>query len=135
MAGVACVWGCDNKVHAAVEEANTQTVVSGPACHRPSHDCCAKKKEQASVTEKSSQEKPSVLNVLADGAMRECPLAVNANAVTASKATDHSQHDARTISTEVPGLQKISELSDWARPPIRFLNRGPTYLRCRVFLI
>lgn len=135
MGGIACVWGCDNKVHAAAEDVNAQTVISGPSCHRPSHDCCAKKKERATVTTNVSQELPSMLSVVLDGAMRECPLAVNASAVTVSKAADNSQDDARTPSTDVPGVQKLTQSSDWTSPPVQFLNRGPTYLRCCVFLI
>jgi hypothetical protein len=135
LAGIACVWGCDNNVYAAAADSQTRTVISGPSCHPPSHNYCAKKKDQARVTANVSQELPSVLSVEPDGLMRDCPLAINASAVTASKAADHSQDEKGTPSSEVPGLQELSRLSDWISPPVQYLKRGPTYLRCCVFLI
>src|SRR5262245_24961502 len=49
IAGAGCMLGCGNKAHAAVQNANTQTVIAGPSCHSASPDCCAKKNRQATV--------------------------------------------------------------------------------------
>ena len=69
-----------------------------------------------------------------DGMMKDCPLAVNANAAITKAATYLSDSAELPIAdpTKIEGSIKLVELSS---TPIQFLNRGPTYLRCCVFLI
>jgi hypothetical protein len=136
IAGAGCMWGCSNTVIAAEQRQNDQTVIAGPSCHRPSHDCCAKKNSSTIVNgEKTSEPLHSLLSAVPETTMGECPLAVNATAVTASKATYHTPEQARTSWIEPTGLESINQHLHWSPPPVEFLNRGPTYLRCCVFLI
>jgi len=133
MAGAGCMLGCGNTVVAAVHSLNNQTIIAGPSCHHATHDCCAKKNN--SSADKKSQQMSSLLSAVPEPMMGECPLAVNATAVTASKATHPIPEQARTFRTEPAGLESINQHLDWSPPPVRFLNRAPTYLRCCVFLI
>ena len=132
MAGAGCMLGCGNTGIAAVHSLNSQTIIAGPSCHHATHDCCAKK--NSSSTEKKSQQ-ISLLSAVPEPVMGECPLAVNATAVTASKATHPIPEQARTLRTEPDGLESITQHVDWSPRPVRFLNRAPTYLLCCVFLI
>jgi hypothetical protein len=75
------------------------------------------------------------LSAVPEPMMGECPLAVNATAVAASKATHPIPEQARNFRTEPTDLESINQHVDWSPPPVRFLNRAPTYLRCCVFLI
>jgi hypothetical protein len=67
--------------------------------------------------------------------MGECPLSVNATATTASKAKQHTPEQARTSRIEGSASETLKQDSEWSPPPVQFLNRAPTYLRCCVFLI
>jgi len=133
MAGAGCMLGCGNTVIADAQSLNNQTIIAGPSCHHATHDCCAKKNN--SSADKKSQQMSSLLSAVPEPMMGECPLAVNATAVTASKATHPIPEQARTFRTEPAGLESINQHLDWSPPPVRFLNRAPTYLRCCVFLI
>ena len=133
MAGAGCMLGCGNTVIAAAHSLNNQTIIAGATCHHATHDCCAKK--NSSSTDKKSQQTISLLSAVPEPVMGECPLAVNATAVTASRATHPIPEQARTFRTEPTGLESINQHVDWSPPPVRFLNRAPTYLRCCVFLI
>ena len=133
MAGTGCMLGCSNTVIAAPQSQKSQTVVAGASCDRPSHDCCAKRNSSAAV---NADAKTSLWSAAPKEMMGECPLAVNANAITASKATHHTPEYAQTSPAELSGVESINRQSNWAPPPVQFLNRGrPTYLRCCVFLI
>ena len=133
MAGAGCMLGCGNTVIAAAQSVNNQTIIAGPSCHHATHDCCAKK--NSSSTDKMSQLTSSLLSAVPERTMGECPLAVNATAVIASKAKHHTPEQARTFRTEPSAVDSINQYIDWLPPPVRFLNRAPTYLRCCVFLI
>ena len=138
MAGAGCLWGCSNTAYAASSshpshEEETQTVEAGSSCHKPKHDCCAKESEtSASQSVKSSVD----LNfaALPSGMMKDCPLAVSATAVTSKNSND--VQSVERVSTKVLGAYTVE--SRRVSPnlvPQHFLNRGPTYLRCCVFLI
>ena len=133
MAGAGCMLGCGNSVISAAQSQNNHTIIAGPSCHHATHDCCAKKNR--SSTHKTSQQMSSLLSDVPEPMMGECPLAVNATAVTASKATHPIPEQASTLRAEPTGLESINQHVDWSPPPVRFLNRAPTYLRCCVFLI
>jgi len=136
IAGAGCMLGCGNGTIAAAQRERNQTVIAGPSCHRPSHDCCSRAKSSSTVTiEKTSERTSSLLSAVPERTMGECPLAVNATAVIASKAKHHTPEQARTFRTEPSAVDSINQYVDWSPPPIRFLNRAPTYLRCCVFLI
>ncbi len=66
--------------------------------------------------------------------MSECPLAMSATAITA-KANSNSPESDQTTKTELPFTAASRELPQkhFAEPLVP--NRGPTYLRCCVFLI
>ena len=133
MAWAGCMLGCGNRAIAAVHSQNSQTIIAGPSCHHATHDCCAKKNSSSTV--KKSQQTISLLSAGPEPMMGECPLAVNATAVTASKATHPIPEQARATRAEPTGLESINQRVFWSPPPVRFLNRAPTYLRCCVFLI
>lgn len=133
MAGAGCMLGCGNTAIGAVHSLNNQTIIAGPSCHHATHDCCAKKNSSSTV--KTSPQISSPLSAVPEPRMGECPLAVNATAVTASKTTHPIPEQARTLRTEPTGLESFNPYIDWSPPPVRFLNRPPTYLRCCVFLI
>lgn len=136
IAGAGCMWGCSSTVVAAEQSQNDQTVIAGSSCHRQTHDCCAKRNSSAKVdAEKTSEPSRSLFSAVPERMMGECPLAVNATAVTASKATHHTPEQARTSRIEPAGHESIIQNLPWSPPPVQFLNRGPTYLRCCVFLI
>ena len=136
IAGAGCILGCGNATIAAAQREANETVIAGHSCHRPSHDCCARAKTSLTVSSKKTWEQTfSLLSAVPERTMGECQLAVNATAVTASKAKHHAPEQARTSRTEPSALDSINQYVDWSPPPVQFLNRAPTYLRCCVFLI
>jgi hypothetical protein len=137
MAGAGCLWGCSNSVMAAESPTSTQTqtVISGPSCHSPGHDCCAKKSSTKSAGIDTQHALSSIVSVIPEGMMKDCPLAVNASAVGTTKSTVNSPDLTRATVTELPNVENRIEPRDWGRTQVQFLNRGPTYLRCCVFLI
>ena len=137
MAGAGCFWGCSNSVMAAASPTSTQTqtVVSGPSCHSPGHDCCAKKSSSKSAGRDTRHVGSSIISVIPEGMMGDCPLALNASAVVAPKSTVNGPDNTRASQTEVPHVQVKFQPRNWGATPVQFLNRGPTYLRCCVFLI
>ena len=66
--------------------------------------------------------------------MTDCPLAVKATAAT-SKNSAHGSDPGRLPVTDLPSFEKQTVSVDNV-PVVSFLpNRGPTHLRCCVFLI
>jgi hypothetical protein len=134
MAGAGCLLGCSNTVNASPKNSNDDVnmVVADDSCAaKHSHDCCAKKKETAAPV----QTQLLVPEIKAGpGSMKDCPLAVSASAVVSKARSDGSNG---TLARDVPFVLReqsnrfsISTSND----PV-ILNRGPTYLRCCVFLI
>jgi hypothetical protein len=116
------------------EKLNNQPAVASHSCHARTHDCCAKKssKKPASLTAPSPV--LSLLGMQSDGMMKDCPLAVNANAAITKATTDLSDAAELPIADPLKS-ESPTKLVDLSSTPIQFLNRGPTYLRCCVFLI
>jgi hypothetical protein len=133
-----CLFSCSNSAMGA--ENSVQTAVAGDSCHTKqshgqSHDCCAAKKRKKQIARTSKQ--PSTLPTLAPaprGMVNDCPLVVNSTAVI-SKKSGHSTDPARGPVVVSPSIEKTGERPNTfvlnSSPP----NRGPTYLRCCVFLI
>jgi hypothetical protein len=135
MAG-GCLFGCSNNAMAHELDDSTQAVVAGESCHTShSHDCCATKKPKKQIARSSQLPAagPSFAQLLY-GMMKDCPLVVNATAAI-SKNSSHLPDPARGPVAALPFIETTSEQSDTFLV-IPFLpNRGPTYLRCCVFLI
>lgn len=134
MAGAGCLLGCSNAVHASPQNSKDEvnTVVADGSCAaKHSHDCCAKKKKTAA----SSETELLVPEIKAGpGSMKDCPLAINSSAVVSKARSDASDQSlAREISSFV--VPKLSNNFSSRSSESLLLNRGPTYLRCCVFLI
>lgn len=136
MAG-GCLFGCSNNAVAHELDDSTPTVVAGESCHTShSHDCCATKKQPKKQIVRSSQlpiAGPSFAQ-LPHGMMKDCPLVVNATAAI-SKNSSHLPDPARGPIAVLPFVETRSEKSDTFLVVPYLPNRGPTYLRCCVFLI
>lgn len=136
MAG-GCLLGCSNSVTAseAVDD-SAVTVEAGESCHAVrSHDCCAisKPKQQKVRSAKQPTELPSFAPV-PRGMMKDCPLVVNATAAT-SKNSTYVADQGRAPIAALPSLEKQTQLVNNALVVSFLPNRGPTHLRCCVFLI
>lgn len=138
MAGAGCMWGCSNMTAAAQSLAPLQdqaTVVASASCHAKTHDCCPKGSKKQSSTPKMEAGLSSLLSTPPEGMMKDCPLAIRASAVSTSKSAEGTSDLA--ISSPLPALRidQADNLPFVPTVPIQSLNRGPTYLRCCVFLI
>jgi hypothetical protein len=135
MAG-GCLFGCSNGAMAHELEEPAQGVVAGESCHTShSHDCCATKKTKKQIVRRSQQPAAgSSLAQLPHGMMKDCPLVVNATAAI-SKSSSHLPDPARGPVAVSPLIVTASEQSEAFLVVPVLPNRGPTYLRCCVFLI
>jgi len=117
MAG-GCMLGCANASGAEAAQSSENVIDAGHSCH-------AKRSPVAG----GSAFVPSP-----HGMMDECPLVVNSTAV-ASKSSAHVPDPGRGPVTALPSFEKQIEKAD-NNLVVPFLpNRGPTHLRCCVFLI
>jgi len=124
MAG-GCLFGCSNSAMGAEPEDGTsvQTVVSHESCHAArSHHYSKPPKWLTSFT-------PSP-----GGMMKDCPLVVNSTAAT-SKNSSHLPHPGRVPVSSLLLVENIIERSNTSLVVSYLPNRGPTHLRCCVFLI
>lgn len=139
MAGAGCMWGCSNMTAAAQTFPNTSqdqtTVVTSASCHAKTHECCAKRAQKKSLTPKVEAGLSSLLSTLPEGMMKDCPLAIRASAVSTSKSTESTSDLAISSPVQAFRADRADNLAVVRTVPIQFLNRGPTYLRCCVFLI
>lgn len=146
-----CLFGCSNTAMAgmaspgAVDEV---TAVEGESCHiQRSHDCCAKQKTQKPKTQKrttthAAQHEALLrqatglasLTSMPRGSMNDCPLVINATAVTA-KSNSNSPAPAYASNAALPLPRYDGEIVRKHVVAPLVPNRGPTYLRCCVFLI
>ena len=136
MAG-GCLLGCSGTVMAAdVPEESVPTVETGESCHAArAHDCCSAKKPKKQVARKVPQpEGQSSFAPAPRGSMKDCPLVVNATAATAKSST-HVPDPARSPIVALPQLEKQIQPVDNTFVVQYLPNRGPTHLRCCVFLI
>lgn len=138
MAG-GCLFGCSNNaLGAEVSEAESNAVEAGESCHaKRSHDCCtAAKKPKKRVATNLQQQLAGVPSFMPTprGMMKDCPLVVNSTAVT-SKSSAHVPDPARGPVTALPNFEKQIEHANNTVVVPYLPNRGPTHLRCCVFLI
>jgi hypothetical protein len=117
MAG-GCLFGCaSNVMGAEVAQSGENVIDTGMSCHA--------KRSHASGTSFT----PS-----ASGMMSECPLVVNSTAVT-SKYSTHLPDPGRGPVAALPSFKKEIAHPDNILVAPFLPNRGPTHLRCCVFLI
>ena len=134
-----CLLGCGNAMAAQNnDDQTTQDAVEGDSCHSAqAHHCCSKAKakpaKQIAVDPNLMESLRAVASV-PKGTMSDCPLAMNATAVT-SKANSNSQDTAQLANTLLPLMAARGELPQKHTIAPLVPNRGPTYLRCCVFLI
>lgn len=141
MAG-GCLFGCSNMQIFAAETVEPEaTVVEGDSCEPvAAHSCCTKPKSTSQpvktvdTTAKESLTTPSGTFSTAPRGMAECPLMVNRNAVTV-KSSGSIPEPGRTPVTFLPKIEsQLEQLPPTIASSFR-PNRGPTHLRCCVFLI
>ena len=118
MAG-GCLFGCSTTANGAQQE---QTGVAAPSCH-------AKHFKHA--------QQPSGVPSFAPAprqTMKDCPLVVNGTAAT-SKNSGHVPDPGRGPVSALPLIEKTIVQSNSSLVVEYLPNRGPTHLRCCVFLI
>ena len=140
MAGAGCLLGCSNETHAASSASveSVDTVVATDSCASAhSHDCCAKKKAHhttAAGNDSKSDPTEPLLEAHQSQMIESCPMAVNASAIVSkSRAKISKASVAKTIEAPLPSMVVTTASRSVDRPSVP--NRGPTYLRCCVFLI
>ena len=135
MAG-GCLFGCSSNVMAHESEDSAQTIVAGESCHAArSHDCCATQKPKKQTAQHSQRPTAGPTFIPGPrGMMKDCPLVVNATAAT-SKSSSPLPDPAREPVAVLPFVETASEHFDTFLVVPVLPNRGPTYLRCCVFLI
>ena len=130
-----CLLGCGNAAMASQPD-DDQAAVEAASCHSAQeHHCCSKPKpaKRTAIDPKLTASLLALASI-PRGLMNDCPLAMGATAVTA-KANSNSPESDQTIKTELLFTAGNRELPQkhFADPLVP--NRGPTYLRCCVFLI
>jgi hypothetical protein len=135
MAG-GCLFGCSSTMGAEVE--SSTAAVDSQNCHaKRTHDCCAtataKPKKRITKTLKRLADVPSFMPV-PRGTMKDCPLVTNSTAAT-SKSGMHLPQPARGRVAALPTFERQAAYSDIPLDVLFLPNRGPTHLRCCVFLI
>ena len=140
MAGAGCLLGCSNETHAASSTPNDSvaTVVAEHSCASSSHDCCAKKKAHqpstAAANNLPSDPSASEVRPYESSMLESCPMAVNAFAIVSKGRAETSKAPiSKTIEAPLPSTVVAVNSRSVDRPTVP--NRGPTYLRCCVFLI
>ncbi|HKG48168.1 MAG TPA: hypothetical protein VKB02_15640 [Pyrinomonadaceae bacterium] len=139
MAG-GCLFGCSNNAVAAeTTEGAANVVEAGESCHaKRSHDCCTatKPKPKKRIAANLKQQPAGVPSFLPTprGMMNDCPLVVNSTAVT-SKSSAHVPDPGRGPVAALPNFEKQIEHANNIVVVPFLPNRGPTHLRCCVFLI
>ena len=132
-----CLFGCSNTAMATDGAGDSAiTVESGESCHAErSHDCCAHQSPKKQTARNVIQpEGVASFAPIPRGMMKDCPLIASATAVTAKSST-HVPDPGRVAVAVLPSFEKQTQhvSNDLA---VSFLpNRGPTHLRCCVFLI
>lgn len=152
MAG-GCLFGCSNGEVLAAEVSSSanesSAAVSGDSCNRNrQHDCCtrpnapnAKVKKQVarqhrqahSIVGSALATSSSALTGLPHG-MKDCPLMTGATAVTA-KSNVNLPDPGHSVVAVLPAIKTRGEQTEFTPVHSFVPNRGPTHLRCCVFLI
>lgn len=148
MAG-GCLFGCSNNEVLAAEvspDNSAAAAVSDESCNRSrQHDCCTRpnaqkskpQKTKAPVARRQNQQSAatdtSALTALPHS-MKDCPLMTNATAVT-SKSNGSLPDPGHASVAVLPAIKTTTERTEFTPVQSYLPNRGPTYLRCCVFLI
>lgn len=130
-----CLLGCGNMAMAASQRDHEQASVEAESCHSAQeHHCCSKPKP----TKKSAIDPKLTESLLALASvprgMSECPLAMSATAI-AAKANSNAPDSDQATTAALPFTDVSRELRPRYFVTPLVPNRGPTYLRCCVFLI
>lgn len=132
-----CLLGCGNAMAAQNRgDELGQNAIEGESCHSAqAHHCCSKPKPATQSTiEPKLTESLFALGSVPRGMMDDCPLAMNATAVV-SKNNSNTPDSSQATNALLPLAAATGELPQkHVVAPLR-VNRGPTYLRCCVFLI
>lgn len=136
-----CLMGCNMAM--ASPSTGAAAAVEGDSCHsEKAHDCCSKQKapKQSSIPEFQTEallNQTLGLTTLASfprESAGDCPLVINSTAIT-SKNNSNSPAPAYASTASLPLAGNDGEIPQkQVVAPLR-PNRGPTYLRCCVFLI
>ena len=142
MAG-GCLFGCSNMQAMGAEPVESNaTVVDGESCEPAGgHSCCTKPKTKASGRVKivSARKDAPAANQgatlkSAPRGMKDCPLMANTTAAT-SKNSGNLPEPGRTAVAVLPRIHSQIEQAQVVTTSSYRPNRGPTHLRCCVFLI
>ena len=137
MAG-GCLFGCANTAMGTeVTQSSENAIEAGKSCHaKRSHDCCSAAKPKKHVATNLQQQLLSVPSFVPSprGMMNDCPLVLNSTAVT-SKNSTHVPDPGRAPLAALSRIEKQTQYADKALVVPFVPNRGPTHLRCCVFLI
>ena len=138
MAGAGCWMGCRNEAQASSLnlQSSTETIVAQDSCASASHHCCARNKaRQTSASNPVDVQLQHQLLALPSPMFGNCPMAVNASAVSVKVGTELSKAPlTRAVETPTADTSSVSRTYFGFDQP-HLLNRGPTHLRCCVFLI
>jgi hypothetical protein len=134
-----CLVGCGNMATAAPKgDRASQTAAEGESCHSAQkHHCCSKSKpakQSTSTIDLKLTKSFLALTSVPSDMMRDCPLAMNGTAI-ASKANTSSPESTQGTNAELPFTTGNGALPQKHVIAPLVPNRGPTYLRCCVFLI
>ena len=145
MAG-GCLFGCSSMQAMGAEpiDPNT-TVVEGDSCEpAAAHSCCTKPKEAKQPVRRAAPvttRKESLATTPGEKTltptprgMAECPLMVSRTAITA-KSSGNVPEPGRTPVALLPRIESQIEQAPVLSTSSYRPNRGPTHLRCCVFLI
>jgi len=145
MAG-GCLFGCSNGEVMAAEGSRDPNdsigaAVSAESCNKArQHDCCTQPTTQKTKPRKSKA--PIARRQATDGfaltgiphGMKDCPLMTNATAVTA-KSNGDLPNVSHSFVALLPAFKNTNERTESTPAQSYLPNRGPTHLRCCVFLI
>lgn len=122
-----CLFGCTGSVIGAEHEAPAE--VASQSCH-------GKHEKNETTSSKLTPSKPGVpsFSPASRGAMKDCPLAVSSTAATSKNSGQLPDPGRGPVST-LPLIAKKSEPANIPQVVPFLPNRGPTHLRCCVFLI
>lgn len=149
MAG-GCLFGCGNLNAMAAEATLSSASAAGDENCRvaQAHSCCtrpgaprqmkaqqAKAKTTPQLTKVPLAAFPNGTLTAPPHGMKDCPLLANNTAAT-SKSSSSSQPDpGRTPVAALPSVESVNEQTRVTIASSHVPNRGPTHLRCCVFLI
>lgn len=143
MAG-GCLFGCSNTNAMAAEATQSSAAAGDENCRAPqAHSCCTRPvaQKQKTKAKKSLRLSKELFAALPAGTvtapphgMSDCPLLANNTAAT-SKSNGSQTDPGRMPVAVLPSIESLNEQSPVTIAASHVPNRGPTHLRCCVFLI